>query len=75
MWIVTVTLFTMAFAIVVLMLSAYTRRVTEMSLIEKFRAAETITEGGVPGEWIAAINRRIAQKAVMRFLTGEASGL
>jgi len=74
MWIVTVTLFIMAFAIVAFILSAYTRRIAEVALTEKFRAAETITEGGVPGEWIATIKRRIARKGMMRFLTGEVSG-
>ena len=48
------------FAIIVGLLTVYVRRVADVALTDRFRAAETIVDGRIPDQWVAQINRRIA---------------
>jgi hypothetical protein len=63
-----------AFALVAIFITIYTRRVVDSALTDPFRAAESITNGNFPKKWYMQINRRLALKRVIPALTPEASG-
>jgi len=52
----------LAFAVVAIFLAIYTRRVADLLLTERFRAAEAISEGRVPEAWIVQINQRLKRR-------------
>ena len=51
------------FAILMVLVSLYVRRVADVALTAPFRAAETIVDGRIPDRWVAQINRRIAWRS------------
>ena len=63
-----------ATAIIVALLAAYTRRVADLTLTDKFRAAEAIVDGRVPAQWVVQINRRMAWGGLMRLFGRDVSG-
>jgi len=63
-----------AFAIITGLLVIYTRRVADLTLTDKFRAAEAIVNGRMPAQWVVQINRRMAWRGVMRLFGRDVSG-
>jgi len=63
-----------AFAIIVGLLTVYTRRVADLTLTDKFRAAESIVNGRMPAQWVVQINRRMAWRGVMRLFGRDVPG-
>jgi hypothetical protein len=53
-------------AIIIGLVSLYTRRVADVALTDPFRAAETIVNGRIPDRWVLQINRRLALPRVLR---------
>jgi len=63
-----------AFAIIVGFIIVYVRRVANVALTDRFRAAETIVDGHIPDQWVAQINRRIAWESRLPLLRRDVSG-
>jgi hypothetical protein len=62
------------FAIIVIFLNVYMRRIADVALTDQFRAAERIVEGRVPDQWIAQINRHITKREAARLFHRDRSG-
>jgi hypothetical protein len=62
------------FAILMVLVSAYMRRVADVALTVPFRAAETIVNGRIPDRWVQRINRRIARASRLPLLRRDVSG-
>ena len=60
-------------AIVVCLVTVYTRQVASAALTDPFRAGEEIIEGRVPAKWIAQIERRQALRGALRLIGRDAS--
>jgi hypothetical protein len=72
--IVSALFFALAFALIARLLAAYMRRVTDLTLTDQFRAAETIVNGRVPDHWVLQIKRRIAWESRLPFFRRDVSG-
>ena len=59
----------MFFFVFVSLVGFYTNRVAGMAITNKFKAAEAISNGTVPEQWVKQINRHIARKSIMRRLS------
>ena len=55
-------------AMVVWLVTVYTRQVASAALTDPFRAGEEIVEGRVPAKWVAQIERRQALRGVLRLI-------
>jgi hypothetical protein len=62
------------FAIIVIFLSVYMRRVADVALTEQFRAAESIVSGHIPDRWVVQINRRLTVNKLMPIFQHNRSG-
>ena len=60
-------------AIVVWLVTVYTRQVATAALTDPFRAGEAIVEGRVPAKWVAQIERRQALRGVLRLIGRDVS--
>lgn len=60
-------------AIVVWLVTVYTRQVAAAALTDPFRAGEEILEGRVPAKWVAQIERRQALRGVLRLIGRDVS--
>ena len=60
-------------AIVVCLVTVYTRQVASAALTDPFRAGEEIIEGRVPAKWIAQIERRQALRGALRLIGRDVS--
>ncbi len=60
-------------AIVVCLVTVYTRQVASAALTDPFRAGEEIVEGRVPAKWIAQIERRQALRGALRLIGRDVS--
>lgn len=60
-------------AIVVCLVTVYTRQVASAALTDPFRAGEEIIEGRVPAKWVAQIERRQALRGALRLIGRDVS--
>jgi hypothetical protein len=60
-------------AIVVGLVTVYTRQVATAALTDPFRAGEAIVEGRIPAKWVAQIERRQALRRVLRLFGRDVS--
>ena len=60
-------------AIVVCLVTVYTRQVASAALTDPFRAGEEIIEGRVPAKWVAQVERRQALQRALRLIGRDAS--
>ena len=60
-------------AIVVCLVTVYTRQVASAALTDPFRAGEAIIEGRVPAKWVAQIERRQALRGALRLIGRDVS--
>jgi hypothetical protein len=60
-------------AIVVWLVTVYTRQVATAALTDPFRAGEAIVEGRIPAKWVAQIERRQALRRVLRLFGRDVS--
>jgi len=60
-------------AIVVWLVTVYTRQVASAALTDPFRAGEEIVEGRVPAKWVAQVERRQALQRALRLIGRDAS--
>jgi hypothetical protein len=63
------------FAIIVIFLTVYMRRVADVALTEQFRAAESIVSGHIPDRWVVLINRRLTVNKLMPIFQHNRSGI
>ena len=56
-----VVVLTVAFIVIMRVIIAYMQYVTHRAVTDHFQAAEAISEGRVPEQWVAQINRRSGQ--------------
>lgn len=59
---VTLLIFSIGIAILVLFLANYTRRIGDTALTDNFRAAESIAGGRIPAKWRTQINLQIKRR-------------
>ena len=60
-------------AIVVCLVTVYTRQVASAALTDPFRAGEEIIEGRVPAKWVAQVKRRQALRGALRLIGRDVS--
>jgi hypothetical protein len=60
-------------AIVVWLVTVYTRQVATAALTDPFRAGEAIVEGRIPAKWVAQIERRQALRGALRLIGRDVS--
>ena len=60
-------------AIVVWLVTVYTRQVASAALTDPFRAGEEIVEGRVPAKWVSQVERRLALQRALRLIGRDAS--
>ena len=61
----------LVFAGLIGLLGLYARGVVDLSLTGRFRAAEAISNGRTPTQWVAAIDRQLAlRRALLPWLRG-----
>ena len=63
-----------AFALVIIFIVTYMRRVADYAITDQFRAAESITNGRFPKKWAMQIDRRLAFMTIIPGKTPRASG-
>lgn len=54
-----------AFALVAMIIIAFTRRVADVTLTDQFRAAESISNGRFPEKWFIQINQFLALRRMI----------
>ena len=57
------------FAVLIGLLGLYARGVVDLGLTSRFRAAEAISNGRTPAQWVAAIDRHLALRRALTPLT------
>jgi hypothetical protein len=55
----------LVFAALIGLLALYARRVVDLGLTGRFRAAEAISNGRTPAGWVAAIDRQLALRRAL----------